>query len=401
MKSLFALMLVLSLGLSGCGKFEVLVEPTPATSRTPTPRPGPSQTTPATANPVTPTSPPISAIPPASLIAFETQFEQSFSDIAVIHADGTGYAQLTTYGYNSDPVLSPEDQFIAYRSIPASITALSDPGSRLYEGHYNIWVIAVDGVQAWKLTDSELPRGVPAWSPAGDKVIFSEGAEGRIVEVEFATQAQREWLAQGGFAPRYKPDGNGIGYLSAEGNLIWLDADGVSHLVVDAQALSPTTRVNDFAWMPDGQAVVFSLADDSERIGESTLGIFYSLWLLPMGGSATLLAENVHDPWPSPDGQVLAVQLGSGYGDACGVDLRQAFLYLTEAGPILQTVDTFTGRPAGESFYPTSPITWLSERFAVAAFGVTCAPNGALAFGPYWMDTVEHQLQQITFQRAP
>lgn len=397
MKRLLALMFMLSLWLSGCGKLEVLVEPTP----TPIPTTIPELFETATANPATPTSPPSDRIPPASLIAFETQFQQSFSDIAVIHADGSGYAQLTTYGYNSDPVLSPDGRFIAYRSIPASLTALPDPGSRLYEGYYNIWVIMVDGAQAWKLTDSETPRGLPVWSADSGKVIFSEGVEGRIVEVEFATQTQREWLAQGGFAPRYKPDGNGIGYLNAEGNLIWLDADGVSHLVVDARALSPSLRVNDFNWMPNGESVVFALADDSGRIGGSTLGIVYSLWLLPLGGSATHLAEDTHNAQPSPDGKTLAVQQGSGYGDACGVDLRQAFLYLTEAGPILQTVDTFTGRPAGDSFYPTSPITWLSEQFAVATFGITCAPNGTAAFGPYWMDIGGAQLQQITFQRAP
>lgn len=399
MKHLLAMMFMLSLGLAGCGRLEVLVELTPTTI--PTARPRASALTPATAIPITPTSPPASRLPPANLIAFETQFGQLFSDIAVVRADGSGYTQLTTYGYNSDPVLSPDGRFIAYRSIPASITSLPDPDSRLYEGSYNIWVIAVDGAQAWKLTDSEAPRGVPAWSSNSDRVVFSEGAAGRIVEVELATQTQHEWLATGGFAPNYKPDGNGIGYISSEGNLIWQEANGDSHLVVDAKALSPSMRVNDFSWMPNSESLIYTFADDGERMGESTLGIAYSLWLLPLGGSATMLAENVHDPHPSPDGQVIAVQLGSGYGDACGVDLRQAFIFLTSDGPILQTVDTFTGRPASDSFYPTSSITWLSAQFAVASFGVTCAPNGAIAFGPYWMNVVEHQLQQITFQRAP
>ena len=90
--------------------------------------------------------------------------------------DGTHYQQMTTYGYNRDPRLSPDRQRIAYRSVPLSMWPSPDRDKRLKEGNYNLRVITVDGKQAWKLNDSEQPRSIPDWSPDSRKVLFSEGS---------------------------------------------------------------------------------------------------------------------------------------------------------------------------------------------------------------------------------
>ncbi len=337
---------------------------------------------------------------PLYLIPVKSDPTKPFSDIAVISFDGSYYNQLTTYGYNADPVSSPNSQFIAYRSVPASITTLPDPGSLLYSGQYNIWVITVDGLQVWKLTDSEMIRSVPSWSPDSQSVIFSEGDEGRLVEVEVAAQTRRELLAQGGEAPRFHPGGNGVGYITNDGDLAWLDRAGSIRLLVDVAALPPLTTVRDFDWLPDGTAVVYTLADERERIDGTTVGIKYSAWLLRLDSSPPVkLADEAHNVRVAPDGQTLAVQTGSGFFDACGVDLQTAFLSLAPGQPAanLIALTDFAGLPTltlDSTFYPTSEAVWVSGRLAVAQFSLTCTPDTS-ASGIYLLDISSQQLTQI------
>jgi dipeptidyl aminopeptidase/acylaminoacyl peptidase len=337
---------------------------------------------------------------PLYLIAVESDLTRPFSDIAVVSFNGSYYNQLTTYGYNADPVFSPDGQFIAYRSVPASITTLPDPGSLLYSGQYNIWVITWDGAQAWKLTDSEMLRSIPSWSPDSRRVAFSEGEAGALVEVEVATQTRRELLTGGGRDPRYRPDGNGIGYITAEGGLNWLDGVGSARVLVDAATLPPLTTVHDFDWLPDGQALVYSLADESERIEGTTVGIQYSVWLLKLAESAPIkLADDVHDVQVSPDGQTIAARRGSGFGDACLVDLQTVFLFLAldRNSASVISIDDFAGLPAVSPdgvFYPTSKVVWVSAHQAVGQFSLTCTADPT-ALGAYAIDVSARQIAHI------
>jgi Tol biopolymer transport system component len=105
--------------------------------------------------------------------------------------DGSGLKLLTTYHYNADPVLSPDGKCIAYRSVPSTITSLPELGPRLSEGSYNIWVITTDGQQAWQLTSSEAARSVPSWSADSQRVIFSQGESGELVEIDVDIQGRQ------------------------------------------------------------------------------------------------------------------------------------------------------------------------------------------------------------------
>lgn len=93
-----------------------------------------------------------------------------YGDIAVVRLNGTGYRQLTTYRYNREPVLSPDRMRIAYRSVPSTIVYGDELSVRLLAGNFNIWVITVDGEQAWQLTAGEQPRSIPIWSPDSQSV---------------------------------------------------------------------------------------------------------------------------------------------------------------------------------------------------------------------------------------
>ena len=309
-----------------------------------------------------------------------------------MRVDGTHLKQLITYGYNSDLVLSPDRKRIAYRSVPKSITALANPGDKLQAGHYNIWVITVDGEKAWQLTNGELSRGVPVWSPDSRKVAFTEGPNSMLVEIEVDTQSRREIIPA---APRYQPNGNGIGYIMDGGGLVWVDTIGGIHTLVPTATLPMSTTVHDFDWMPDGQHVIYSLADVSGR----QRWIEHSVWVVQSDGANPLklagrepFGYGPHDVQVSPNGRVTSV-IGSSYGDVCGAGSHAAFLLLTPDLKSAQLVTSrdFKGRPErATDFYPISGVTWVSSRLALARFAVTCPEDeGDISgVGTYLMDPV-------------
>ena len=277
---------------------------------------------------------------------------------------------------------------------------MAEPGPRLQEDLYNIWVITADGQQAWQLTYSEAVRSVPAWSADSSRVIFSQGAEGQLIEVEVDTQASNV-LTAGAFSPRYQPEGESIGFITADGGLAWLDGAGTLREIVPASLLPPNNIIQDFDWTPDGQHIVYTLADETDRIFGSTLGILYSVWIVGIDGSSPeKLAEGGRNVGVSPDGQTVAMLTGSGYGDACMVDQQMSFLRL---GPDMRSaevvdVKNLTGYPnftAGESLYPLAAARWIGGDLAFAEFGLTC-PVDRQAAGSYLLDLTARQMTQLS-----
>jgi hypothetical protein len=394
------------------GSVGIVLHPTKTTTITPlplatpsmhTPRPSPTPTsTPAPLPTIEPEFWAVVGAAPDTLVALQTGSpNQSLGDIAVMSIDGTQHQTLTAYGYNRDPRLSPDRRRIAYRSVPASIVSSLDRDKRLREGNYNLWVITTDGAQAWKLTDSEQPRSIPDWLPDSRKVLFSEGADGVLVEIDVDTQARRE-MTRGAYSPRYRP-GGGAGYLTEGGGLAWLDEAGISHTLVPTATLPLSTTVNEFAWLPDGQAIVYTLMDQSERRWPTTLGINYSTWLIQVNDSAPKkLADEIHDWQIAPDGQTVAALLGSGWYDPCMVDLNTV---LSPLGPDrsftqLTNLEQYKGHPDPNiydevSMYPTMDVIWVSERLALGRFAVVC-PATPYQAGFYLIDPVEQRVIQIT-----
>jgi alpha-tubulin suppressor-like RCC1 family protein len=357
--------------------------------------PAPSLPPATPALPITPTPRPVHLLPFVVNDAFEW-YRPLYGDIAVAGPDGSLFRQLTAYGYNADPVLSPDQQRIAYRSIPASITSQGDLGERAFEGLYNIWVISIAGEQAWKLTDSELRRSIPVWSPDSQQVAISEGEDSLLVEVEIGTGARRV-IADVGTSPRYHPGGDGIGYVNFEGSLVWVDSSGVMRTIVDAPALPQGGVVADFDWFPNDPLVVYSLVDNPGELGAT-----YTVWVAPLDGSGTFrVADDVHDLRVSPDGRTVAGLIGNNYADACMRFMLGAFIYLSpdrtmgrvvSAGHFQRPPETWLG----ESFFSAARLEWVSDALAVGSFGVSCAPEGTPVVGAYTLDVNAQSMTRIS-----
>ncbi len=283
--------------------------------------------------------------------------------------------------------------------MPITIVSSPDPGPRLYEGIYNIWVITIDGTYAWQLTKSEAPRSIPTWSSDSQRVAFSEGIDGELVEMEVDTQSRRV-ITRGAFSPRYRPDGHGIGYITRDGGLAWIDANGTIHIVLSAAKLPRNGFVYDFDWFPNGQYLVYTLADETKRqVDAPNTGVEYSTWIVPINGANPVqIATDLHDVLVSPDGQMIMALQGSGYVDACFVDSQLRFLQISPDYTSAQVINpsSFGGYPQtnqGQFFYPQGNFTWISGHIAHAEFGISCDGDNN-ENGQYMIDPIQKQIIQ-------
>jgi hypothetical protein len=140
--------------------------------------------------------------------------------------DGSAVTQLTTWGYNERPVLSPNGQRIAYNSwaqITIDAIAAGKPVGGLIPS--NIWVIDPVTGNANRVadqppgatfnlaqTDYVIMRGTPVWSPDSNKLAWAELVSPdfvyRLVVYDFMTGTQSVIVsglpfpfADGGFIP--------------------------------------------------------------------------------------------------------------------------------------------------------------------------------------------------------
>ncbi|MFK7800481.1 MAG: hypothetical protein AB8G95_02510 [Anaerolineae bacterium] len=90
-------------------------------------------------------------------------------------------------------------------------------------------------------------------------------------------------------------------------------------------------RIQSVDWFPGGDKMIIStkkvVDPDSDLLAFAHA---YELWLWDLKGKSVInigtVADNFQLPVVSPDGNTIAVLAGSGYGDACVIDLRLTFL---------------------------------------------------------------------------
>jgi len=182
------------------------------------------------------------------------------------------------------------------------------------------------------------------------------------------------------------PIGSRTAVVDDPRELIILESDGTRRTLLTANEISS------LAWLPDGIHLVYSNRDRSKQmLSAGTIGMHDELWIVDVvSGEHHLIGtaeENLHTPSVSPDGQYVAVLSGTGWFDACLVDLGLAVLKLDGAGQriALYRLSDFAGLPRNESgdlaAYPVAsantpvPGVWLNSTQLTVGLQFTCRPD--------------------------
>ncbi len=356
----------------------------PTTPPTSTPAPTPTPIPPVAAATISPQFWLDAGLSPDTIIASMTgSMYTPIGAIGTAHIDGTHFRALTNDRYNWRPVLSPDRQRIAYQSFPHPAAPTDQAFASWPSVFSEIWVTTVDGQQTWQLTDGKARRDQLVWSPDSQRIAFVEGPNSLLVEIEVNSQTRHE-LVSGTVRLRYRPNGQGIGYVTTDGGLLWYQ-NGVTHTIVATSTLAPNTSVHDFDWLSDGQHVVYTLMDKTHQKSPGwPFGIEYSAWVTPIDRFAsTKIADDVHDLYVAPNGRYIAALRGSGYGDVCVIDWHQVFLLLA---PDLKSTQLLSPEnravlPLEEQgaaiFTDMDRVSWINDHVAkVTTFTCTEINNG-------------------------
>lgn len=109
---------------------------------------------------------------PNGIIAFYSDRDGN-PEIYTMNADGSDVTRLTNDpGFDDSPALSPDGAQIVF------LTARHDPSPNFPDLKYEIYVMASDGSNPRRLTETDAAEDHPAWSPDGSAIIFDADYDG-------------------------------------------------------------------------------------------------------------------------------------------------------------------------------------------------------------------------------
>lgn len=143
-------------------------------------------------------------------------------------------------------------------------------------------------------------------------------------------------------------------------------------------------EISSLAWFANSRNILYADTDRSQIQGCTTVGIRYRLWVVDAATTQQHQlgndVENLHNPLLSPDEKYIAAMSGSGFGDACAVDLQPVFIELGNgfqqtrflrlqdfAGISVTSVDPIA--------YPVNDGVWKDDTHFEIGLNWTCAPD--------------------------
>ncbi len=326
-----------------------------------------------------------------------TNAEDSFSgvnktrnvDKAVYIKDGDIYIydiknnqtkKLTSYGYNTSPILSPDSSRLAYLSVPEAIVKAGKvqkfTGSGLfdqpisYEREYNVWAINVDGTNPIQVTKEAKKRTSISWSADSNKISFEEN--GQIIEYDLSNK--KTTILGEGTIPIYPPKGDGRAFVfDKEKSLQVFNNNG-------GQAYTHQQSINDLNWSNKNKIFFTSVS----KTNGPTYQWKFSVWVYPIDGKPhqiTQEQDRIHTPSISPDESFLVASQGSGYADAGNIDLSLVILKLNSelTASKQMKLEEFKGPDFFEKeksyMFPSSTPIWLNDKEVLVALDELLDPK--------------------------
>ncbi len=156
-------------------------------------------------------------------------------------------------GSTSDPAVSRDGRLLVFAS------------DRAEPGNDDIWIRALDGGEPRRLTSHPATDSTPDISPDSQTVVFRSSRDGGGIYVVPAAGGVERRIADGGFSPRYSPDGDWIAYSpiepSGRGSIYVVPAQGGNPRRVELQDM----RCSCPLWTPDGKAITFAVNENATQ----------------------------------------------------------------------------------------------------------------------------------------
>ena len=173
---------------------------------------------------------------------------------------GDAPPQLELMRLTSEDALSQEPSLSADGSLVAYASDEAEPGN------LDIWVKQVPNGASLRLTRTPFDEATPSFSPDGHSIAFRSEKDGGGVYLIPAFGGEPKLLAQGGFMPRFSPDGKYIAYWLGElyhprlpsGKIYVAPASGGAPRQLCPQMPDARNPV----WAPDSRHILFQGSQD-------------------------------------------------------------------------------------------------------------------------------------------
>ena len=182
-------------------------------------------------------------------------------------------------GYTGEPALSPDGRLLAYAS------------DRSGEGNLDIFAHPLGGGDPIPLTTDEADDDSPSFSPDGNRIVFRSSRDGGGIYVVPALGGNARRISDGGFNPRFSPDGANVSFVNRE-----VDTENQNFVrawIVPVAGGAPRQVETNLAvafpeqWSPDGRHLLVRGSVAPRDFGRRSE---WDWWLVPAeGGDAVAL----------------------------------------------------------------------------------------------------------------